>query len=142
MALIRSASAISEKWATVTPARSEEYRKGVENPLKEWEKETGEAAPAWKQGIQAAVARSGFSKGVKAAGQAKWARKTSQVGPTRWGPGVSMAKPDFEAGFAPFAEEIARVKLPPKGPSGDPRNYARVESIGKALHQKKLAMLK
>lgn len=142
MALIRSVSDIAKKWATVTPGRSEEYRKGVENPLRDWEKEAIAASDAYKAGVTASIARNGFSKGVKKAGTSKWKRKVVDVGVSRWPQGVSVARPDYEVGFAPYADAIAAVVLPPKGPKGDPRNLERVAAIARALHAKKLALLK
>jgi len=140
MALVRPVSEIANKWATVTPGRSEEYRKGVENPLRDWEKETAAASDAYKQGVTASIGRNGFSKGVKKAGTSKWKRKVTDVGVSRWPQGVSVAKPDYEAGFAPYADVIAKTSLPPKGPKGDPRNLERVSVIAKALHARKLSM--
>jgi len=140
MALIRPVSDIASKWATVTPGRSEEYRKGVTAPLRDWEKETAAASDAYKQGVTASIGRDGFAKGVKKAGTGKWTRKVVDVGVSRWPTGVSVAKPDYEAGFAPFADAISKVVLPPKGPKGDPRNLERVNVIAKALHAKKLAL--
>ena len=142
MALIRSTADIAKKWASVTPARSEEYSKGVSAPLKDWEKETEAANESWKSGVQGAIGRNGFAKGVKKVGTAKWSKRAKEVGTIRWPQGVSVAQPDYEAGFAPYRDEIEKTVLPPKGPKGDPRNFARVEAIGKALHAKKLSLLK
>ena len=141
MPLIRPVSDIARKWANVTPGRSEEYRRGVETPLRDWEKETAEASESYKQGITASLGRNSFAKGVKKAGTAKWKRKVTQVGVSRWPQGVSVAQPDYEAGFAPYAEAISKVVLPPKGPKGDPRNLERVSAMAKALHAKKIALL-
>ena len=142
MANIRSASSIAEKWARVTPGRSAEYKAGVENPLRDWEKNTAQAESAYEQGVNASIARKGFGKGVKKAGIGKWKRKTIELGVTRWPQGVTVAKPDYEAGFAPFADTIASTVLPPRGPKGDPRNLERVSVMAIALHKKRLALLK
>lgn len=142
MALIRSVAEIATKWANVTPGRSEEYRKGVAAPLRDWAKETEAASDAYKQGITASLGRNAFAKGVKKAGTEKWKRKVNDVGVSRWPQGVSVAKPDYEAGFAPYADEISKTVLPPKGPKGDPRNLERVAIIAKALHNKKISLLR
>ena len=140
MISIRPVSEIARKWTSVTPGRSEEYRRGVEAPLRDWEKETVEAAGAYKAGVTASMGRDGFAKGVKRAGTAKWSRKVKDVGVSRWPVGVSVAGPDYEAGFAPYADTISKITLPPKGPKGDPRNLERVSVIAKALHAKKIAL--
>jgi hypothetical protein len=142
MALIRSVSAIAEKWGRVTPGRSAEYKSGVENPLRDWEKNTVAAEGAYEQGVTASISRKGFGKGVKKAGVGKWKKKTVELGVSRWPQGVTMAKPDYEAGFAPFADAIAATVLPPRGPKGDPRNLERVSVMASALHKKRLSLLK
>lgn len=141
MALIRPVTEIAKKWTTVTPGRSAEYQKGIETPLRDWEKEAVAASDAYKQGVQASISRNGFSKGVKKVGTEKWKRKTVDLGVSRWPQGVSAAGPDYEKGFAPYADVIAKTVLPPKGPKGDPRNLERVSAIAKALHAKKLSVV-
>lgn len=140
MALIRDVSTIANKWASVTPGRSGQYREGVANPLRDWAAEAKAAEGSYEAGIQAAIGRKAFGKGVGRAGTGKWKRKAVDVGTVRWGPGVSAAKPDYEAGFAPYAGVISSVKLPPRGAKGDPRNLERVGAVANALHAKKIAM--
>ena len=140
MALIRSVSKIADKWSSVTPGRSGQYREGVSNPLRDWGTEAKAAEGSYEAGIQAAIGRKAFAKGVARVGTDKWKRKAVDVGTVRWGPGVSAAKPDYEAGFAPYADTISSVKLPPRGAKGDPRNLERVGAIANALHAKKMSM--
>ena len=129
---------IAQKWTRVTPMRSEDYRQGIESPKKDWETETKAAAGAWKDGVAKAAAAGSFGKGVDAAGTGKWKRKALDVGVDRWGPGVSVAGPDYAAGFGPYRDVIERTTLPPRGAKGDPRNYERVKAIGQALHNAKI----
>jgi len=139
MALIRPLSEISKKWKDVTPLRSGEYKSGVDNPLKNWEKNTLAAKDRQKEGMQRALSEDRVAKGVAKAGQAKWQRKTSTLGPGRWSEGVVNAQPDYEAGFAPYHDVIAKTNPGPRYPAGDPRNWERSKKIGLALHQKKIA---
>jgi len=142
MALIRPVSEIGDKWTRVTPQRSDDYRKGIEAPLKDWERNASAAESAWEGGVQQAAADKRFGKGVKKAGTGKWQRKARDLGVSRWPQGIRVARPDYEAGFAPYRDEIEKTTLPPRGPKGDPRNLDRVSAIASALHQKKLSLLK
>ena len=139
MPQIRSTADIAEKFSRVTPMRTEDYKQGIENPKKDWEAETFKAEGAYKEGIAAAIARGAFGKGVKEAGSAKWKENTLAKGVDRWGPGVSMAGPSYEKGFAPYRDTIERTNLPPRYAKGDPRNFERVKAIGLALHKKKIS---
>lgn len=138
MADIKPMNEIADKWASVTPQRSGEYRKGVQNPRRSWSQGAVEAAESWAQGITQAITDGRFVSGIQEAGDSRWQRKASTVGAARFGPGVQAAKGDYQAGFAPFAQVIAGVDLPPRGAKGDPRNYDRVRVIGEALHEAKI----
>ena len=139
MVAIRSSREIAEKWSTVTPTRTGFYEAGVRAPKKDWARATAGAESTYKEAVTRAAAEGRFGKGVQKAGTDKWQRKAIDIGAGRWGPGVSVAAPDFEAGFAPFRDAIEKVVLKPRFPKGDPRNYERVKQIGDALHSLKIA---
>jgi len=137
MPAIRSAKDIAEKWARVTPGRSADFQQGVQNPKRDWAQSAAGSEEAWASGVQQAISDKRYGRGVAAAGTAKWQRKTLEVGVPRWPQGVSAAKDDFEAGFAPYVELLSRISLPPRGPKGDPQNIERVRVIATALHELK-----
>jgi len=139
MAEIKSAGQIAEKWSRVTPQRNADYEAGVRQPGKDWANNTAAAESSYEGGVQNAIQQKRFGKGVKNAGTPKWQAKTLEKGTQRWGPGVSVAQADYEAGFAPYRDEIERTSLPPRYPKGDPRNIERVSKLAKALHAKKVA---
>ena len=138
MPAIRSPREIAEKWKRVTPGRSEDYKQGVMKPRKDWETETAAAEGRYKTGVIAAANSGQYAKGVKKVGTKKWQEKTLTKGPTRFAEGVMLAGDDFEKGFAPYADVIESIDLPPRGPKGDPANIQRVVAISTALHKKKL----
>jgi len=138
MAEIKSMSAIRDKWTRVTPGRVEDYKIGVQNPKRDWETETVAAEGTWKAGVDAAAAKGLFSKGATKAGSKKWQDKALKVGPGRFAEGVYIAGPDYERGFAPYREAIARVDLGPRFPRRDPRNLERVKRIVDALIAEKV----
>lgn len=138
MAEIKSLSAIRDKWTRVTPGRIEDYKIGVKNPKRDWETETIAAKDNWKAGVDQAAAKGLFPKGVAEAGTKKWQDKALTKGPGRFAEGVYMAGPDYERGFAPYREAIARVDLGPRFPRRDPRNLERVRRVVEALIQEKV----
>ena len=138
MAKIRSISHIAEKWATVTPQRATDYQEGVRNPKKNWAEEAIKAEEVYKEAVTKAAAEGRYGKGVSAAGQDKWQKRTLAKGPSRFSEGVMIARPDYEKGFAPYRDAIESVELPPRAPKGDPRNIERVAIIAKTLHAVKV----
>jgi hypothetical protein len=117
VAKIRSLAEIQGKWSTVTPQRSQQYAEGVANPLNSWSAGAKAAEPNFEQGIQRAIAAKSFGKGVTAAGDDRWQTKTTQIGVSRWAPGVAAGSADFADGFAPYRDTIAATNLPPSVPS-------------------------
>lgn len=137
MPAVKSSSAIAQKWARVTPQRTQDFEEGVRNPRKSWEEGAAEAASAQAEGVQQAINEGRFEKGVRKAGNEKWQRKTIEKGVRRWGPGVQVAQNDFESGFAPYRQVIESTTLPPRFAKGDPRNLERVAAMATALHEAK-----
>lgn len=138
MPQVKSASDSAQKWATRAAAAGGDYKKGVANPKRSWAQSTADAEEAYQQGVTEAASQGRFSKGVQAAGDGKWSRKAQTVGAARFGQGVQAAKGDYQAGFAPYAQVIESVTLPPRGPKGSPSNYQRTQAVGEALHAAKV----
>lgn len=138
MAKIRPLSDISEKYASVTPLRSEEYRKGVENPTTDWKAATIAATANHTTATQLALSQGRFAKGVAASSTQAWQEGAIQKGAVRFGPGVALAQPAYEAGFAPYHAVISATNLPARGPKGSPGNIQRVAVLAAALNAKKV----
>lgn len=138
MAEIKSLASIRDKYARVTPQRQEDYAAGVLAPRRDWADAASGGNAAWKAGLQSAITRDAFVKGVRKTGTAHWQSKAATLGAERWGPGVLAGVDAYEAGFGPYRETIEATKLPARYPTGDPRNYERVKAIGEALRKKKV----
>ena len=139
MSAIKSVAEIARKYVRVTPGRTEDYALGVRSPRVDWQSATSAAEGAWEAGLQAAISAKRFGAGVQEAGTAKWQRKAAGVGKDRWAPGIREGAQDFEKGFAPYAQVIEGLELPPRGPKGDPNNIERVRLMAEALHARKVA---
>jgi hypothetical protein len=140
MASIKALSEISKKFIDVTPQRATQYEQGVMSPKKDWATATEAAESNFEAGVQAAIQKKRFGKGVKAAGTAKQQQGVKEKGISRWPVGVSLAQSAYEEGFKPYHEEIARTTLPQRFARRDPRNLNRVSAITKALGTKKETM--
>ncbi len=134
---IKAISAIAEKYARVTPQRAGDYVEGVRTTPVDWSKVTQAAGPTYAAGVQAAITGKRFEKGVASAGTERWRAKSVDVGSSRWGPGVQAGAGDYAARFSPYADTLAKLTLPARFPTGDPRNYQRVQAIGEALFKKR-----
>ena len=82
--------------------------------------------------MQEAIGRGAYQSGVAQRGTGGW-REATLAKKERWAAGVRLGEGRYTQGFAPFRAVIEGVTLPPRGPRGDPSNYARCEAIGLAL---------
>lgn len=137
MAATKSGAQTAEKWSRVTPMRSDDYKMGVMNPRTPWAAAANAAQERYKQGVTEAANRGAYGKGVTAAGDQKWQRKSAEKGPQRFAEGVSLSAGDYQAGVQPYLDVIAGTALPPRFPKGDPRNIARVATLAAALRKRK-----
>ena len=134
---LKSIGDIAAKWVRRASAAGPDYEAGIRAPRQDWATEAKNAEGAFEAGIQDAIGRKAFGKGVSQAGTEKWSRKALAVGPVRYGPGVTAAQPDFQSEFAPYRDALERVALPARGRRGDPANIERVRTIATALHSLK-----
>lgn len=130
---VKSAAEIAAKWSRVSAQRDSDYKAGVSDPGVDWAKGAAAASETYAAGVQDAISRGAFGKGVSKAGNEKWQRKVQEIGTQRWSPGIRAAEGDMAEGFAPYAEALSRVELPPRAPRGDPRNIERVTAVAVAL---------
>ncbi len=125
---------VSEKWVRVTSGRAADYTAGItRTPPDKWSTRTAGAQAAWQAGVAQAAQENRFVSGVDGKGP-KWQRKALSTGATRFGPGVSAAREDYQTGFAPYEQVLKGLTLPPRGARGDPGNMQRVAAIAAALN--------
>lgn len=138
---VKSLDRIGEKWSRVTQAATQDYQQGIDNPRTDWATAAKAAEKNFAAGIQAAISRGAFGKGVTKAGTAKWQQNARDKGAPRFSQGVSVARSTYEEGFAPYRAVLAALNLPPRGPKGDPANIQRVSAVTTALRAEKMKRL-
>lgn len=138
MAQIKNLNDSAAKWARRAGSASGEYIEGIQNPRRDWEQATKAAEKNYETGVQAAISRKAFGKGVSDAGTQKWQQRSVELGGARYSSGVAASENEYEQGFAPFHQVLASLNLPPRGSKGSPENLRRVEAVAVALRNKKL----
>jgi len=138
MANIKSIDRATEKWKRQSSVSGPEYKAGIEAPRTDWAAATLAAENNYNAGVQAAIARKAFGKGVQKAGSPKWKDKALSVGVNRWSEGISTSTDAYAKGFGPFRDVISKLTLPPRGAKGSPGNIQRVAAVANALHEEKL----
>lgn len=137
MAKVKSMADTTAKWKKNVGQAGPEYTKGVSDPSVDWEGPTKAAESNYEEGVTQGIANKSFGRGVADAGNEKWRRKTTEVGPQRWTSGVAAAGPDYEKGMGPYLSALSAITYPPRYPAGDTRNLERVRAENEALHRLK-----
>jgi hypothetical protein len=130
---------VASKWARRAGSAGPEYTDGVKNTPRSWATNTKAAEASYAAGVNEAIAKKRFGKGVDTAGDAKWKRGAEEKGSQRYGQGVQTAEGDYGTGVGPYLSAIGSIDLPARGPVGSDGNYSRVAAIGRALRQLKMS---
>lgn len=125
------------KWKNNAGNAGMSYESGVRSPRVPQPQAAAAANDVWKAGVTAAVQRDAFSKGISATPADKWARMSVEKGVSRYPQGVSIAEPSYVQATGKYFDTIASTTLPPRGPTGDPRNIERVRAMANALRAAK-----
>jgi hypothetical protein len=126
---VKTMADISDKFKRRTAVAGPDYEKGVKNPRVPWAAATSAAEPNYDAGVQQAISDKRFGKGVVKAGDAKHTKGCVEKGTARYGPGVAVAVPDYEKGFAPYRAALEAATLPPRRARRDPSNLQRVSAV-------------
>ncbi len=128
-------SSVASKWRKRVEGAGDDYRDGVRTKGGKWQAATEAASGSYKTAISSGDIETRYKSGVSKAGQAKYTKRATTVGPDRFQQAAPLAEPDFSSGMGPVLLAIAAVDLPARGPRGSAQNYNRVKPIGEALNK-------
>lgn len=126
-----------DKFARNAQAAGGDYLEGVKSPKRDWEESTKAAEANYEAGVQEAIGRKAFGKGVGAAGNEAHRKGVETVGRQRYQQGVAVSGDKYARGFAPYKSKLESLTLAPRGPKGT--NYTRVQEVGDALRKEKIS---
>jgi len=133
MAAAKPLSNASDKWVRRSSVASPDYAAGVTNPRRDWAEASSAADQNYRQGVTAAAQAGRYKAGVLKSGSDKWKKGAIEKGTNRFAEGVSLARDEWEKGFAPYHAAIESLQLPARGPKGSPQNMQRVTAVTQAM---------
>ncbi len=134
---VRSASDAAAKFATRAAAAAPDYKTGIAGSGQAWQQNTASATDNYVQGVQQAISRGAFQKGVNKSGGAYFEQRATTLGAARFADGVRAGQSNYAEGVQPYLDVLSKVNLTPRGPKGDPRNYQRAQEVATALRAAK-----
>jgi len=133
MPATKPASRVINKYVARAGVAQPEYTQGIQDAGEAWATNAAAGDANYRSAVTAAAAAGRFAAGIREAGNAKWRAKSLAKGPGRFVEGVIDGQADYGAQIAKVLATITAVTLPPRGPTGSPQNFQRIQPIGAAL---------
>ena len=122
---VRDLNRAAQKLQETAAMRVQDYVDGVAQDTS-WAPNTIAAEPAYAEGVQKALQKKAFARGVQRAGQSKYQQGVAETGGPRFAQGVSSAGSKWQQGFQPYAQALAAANLTPRGAKGSEKNAQRM----------------
>lgn len=120
---------------------SADYTKNAGNAGATWATNAAAAGASWQAGVQDAITRDAFHKGVSKAGAAKYTAQIAAVAGPRYADGIGKAGPAWQKGFGAIAAAVSGKDIGPRGARGSQANKTRASNMSDAFRAAKLAAL-
>lgn len=135
----KSASQSAEKFVRNAGAAAQDYVAGAEQTSKDQAALAIAAAPNYNAGVQAAITRGAYAKGLQKSGKAAWIAGVKNKGVNRFGEGVANSASKYATNSARFDTARNAAASTPRGPKGSAANLNRVSVVVNALRAVKTA---
>lgn len=135
---VRSAGDAAAKFANRGAAAQGDYKNGLVGSGQAWQGNTAAAGDNYAAGVQQAITRGAFTKGVNKSGGAYFEQRATTIGANRYADGVRNGQQNYQDGVQPYLDTLSKVNLTPRGPKGDPRNMQRATEVAQALRAAKV----
>ena len=126
------------KFVNRASAAGTDYKTGVSMAGQLWSDATVASSDTYAAGVQAAIGRGAFSKGVIKAGPGKYQTNASTKGANHYPEGVRGGQAPYQQNAAPYFDALSSIVYPPRRPRGDPANQARSIIVQTTLHTKRV----
>ena len=137
---MKNASTSAMKWARNAGNASSDYAEGAATTTKDQAAAAIGAKVLYQQGVQDAITRGAYEKGLQKSGKAKWLRGVQEKGQQNYATGVmsDSARGDYATESAKYDSARNAASSLPRGPKGSPANLARVAAVVNATRAIKI----
>lgn len=134
---VKDTAAIAKKYVDRAGVATKDYTDGVQGAGGAWEAGAKNGEQNFVQGVQDAIQRGAYGKGVNGSA-GKYTANAVKLGGTRYGPGVQNGAGAYASGVQPYLDKLKSLNLPPKGPRRSPQNQARANMVAMELGKLKV----
>lgn len=135
---MKTASQSQAKFVERASAASGDYVSGAQQTSKDQSAAAIAAAPNYAAGVQAAITRGAYAKGLQKSGKAGWLKGVTEKGANRFAEGVSSGAAKYAQNSGVYDSARGAATSLPRGPKGSEQNFARSKAVGQALRALKV----
>lgn len=135
---MKSASQSAQKFVERAGAASQDYVEGARTTNKDQAAAAIAAAPNYVAGVQAAITRGAYAKGLQTSGKAAWLKGVTEKGANRFADGVASGAQKYAANSGKYDGARNAAASLPRGPKGSEQNFSRAKAVGQALRAAKV----
>ena len=135
---VKSVADAATKFVNRASGAGADYKSGVQGAGQTWVDATAMSADTYAAGVQQAIGRGAFQKGVTKAGPAKYQTNASTKGANHYPEGIRSGAGPYQQNAAPYFDALSGIVYPPRRPRGDPANQARSIIVQTTLHTKRV----
>src|SRR5574343_455065 len=137
---MKTASQSSQKFVERASAASGDYVAGAQSTSKDQSAAAIAAAPNYAAGVQAAITRGAYAKGLQTSGKAGWLKGVTEKGANRFAEGVASGASKYATNSGKYDSARSAATALPRGPKGSEQNFARSKAVGQALRKAKVGV--
>lgn len=131
---MKSATQSAEKFVRNAGNASVDYEQGVRSTTKDQAALAIAAKGNYATGVQRAIQRDAYAKGLQSSGVQGWRDGVTKKGVNRFGDGVAAAQTKYAQNSGKYDGARGAADSLPRGPRGSAENFRRSEAVGKALN--------
>jgi len=135
---VKAIADAATKFVNRASAAGGDYKSGVMNAGQAWSDSTLASADTYAAGVQQAIGRGAFAKGVQKAGPQKFQTNASTKGANHYPEGIRAGQGPYQQNTAPYFDALSSIVYPPRRPRGDPANQQRSIIVQTTLHAKRV----
>jgi len=128
-----------DKYARRASVARPDYEAGIASPKRSQSSAAINAADVYFSAVSAPSTKELFIRGLKRAGDTKWADMAKAKGAPRFISGVEAGQPYYRSQMTDFLGHVEATALPARGPTGSEANYERAKKMSMANRAWKLA---
>lgn len=135
---MKTAQQSAQKFVERAGAASGDYVEGAQRTSKDQSAAAIAAQPNYVAGVQAAITRGAYAKGLQKSGKAGWLKGITEKGANRFAEGVASGSAKYAINSGAYDSARAAADSLPRGAKGSEANYARAKAVGMALRKQKV----